>query len=313
MRVDDEVSRGVKVRLPESGALEAVLKHDWDTAVDLCNTSKDTGGVVGNPLSTLVGETSRSTEAGEVVRGLVNGGESPGGQVSTGLDEVKNGIDGVVGVVEVGGVVEEVVVHKSLTDVEVVDTTRERVKANNNVHAIGVDGVVGDGLEVLLLVTVVESRSGDLNPCRISCWDSEGVHADGGKLVNSRSVEEGGIAGFKSGAALVAEGLAESPFVRSGGGVGDAGPPDRVVSLLLLEPSAKVGSICLEGVPVDETASSSGLSGGSRAGSSSCRADDPGGSGGLLAGTSIGGAGETIRVRDGVLVTVAVGSLVGSI
>lgn len=85
------------------------------------------------------------------------------------------------------------------------------------------------------------------------------------------------------------------------------------MSLLLLEPTAKVSTIGLEGLPVDETSSSSGLSGGGRAGSSSCRADDPSRSSGLLASTSIGGAGETVRVRDGVLIVVAVRSLVGSV
>ncbi|KAH0194784.1 glycoside hydrolase, partial [Aureobasidium melanogenum] len=197
VRVDDEVGRGVEVRLPESSALEAVLEHDGDAAIDLCNTSKNLGGVVGNPLSTLGGETGRSSEAGEVVRGLVDWCHGPGSQVAAGLDEVKDGIDGVVGVVEVGGVVEEVIVHQSLTDIEVVDTTRERVETDNDVHAVSVDGVVGDSLEVLLLVTVVESRSGNLNPRLISSWDSEGVHSNRGKLINSRGVEEGGIAGFQ--------------------------------------------------------------------------------------------------------------------
>lgn len=203
--------------------------------------------------------------------------------------------------------------HKSLTDVEVVDTTRERVKTDDDVHTVSLDGVVGDGLEVLLLVTVVELRSGNLDPCCVSGRDSESVHTDRSELVNGRGVEERCVTGFKSRAALVTKGLAESPFVRSGGGVGNAGPPDRVVGLLLLEPTAKVSTVGLEGLPVDETAGSSGLSGGGGAGSSSCRADDPGRSSGLLASSSIGGAGETVRVGDGVLVAVVVRSLVGSV
>lgn len=77
VRIDDEVGRGVEVRLPEGSALEAVLKHDGDAAVDLCDTGKGLGGVVGDPLSTLGGETSRSSEAREVVRGLVDGCDSP--------------------------------------------------------------------------------------------------------------------------------------------------------------------------------------------------------------------------------------------
>ena len=65
--------------------------------------------------------------------------------------------------------------------------------------------------------------------------------------------------------------------------------------------------------PVDKASGSGGLSSGSGAGSGSCRADNPGGSSGLLAGTSIGRRAETVRVRDGVLVATAVGSLVSGV
>lgn len=85
------------------------------------------------------------------------------------------------------------------------------------------------------------------------------------------------------------------------------------MGLFLLEPATEVGTVGLESLPVDETTSSCGPSSGSRAGSGSGRADDPGRSRGLLASTSVGRAGETVRVRNGVLVTTAVGTFVGSV
>lgn len=232
--------------VPESSSLEAVLNHDGDTAVNLGGAGNDALDVVSDPLGTVGGETSRGTEATEVVRCLVDGSNGPGSQVSAGLDEVKNSIDGIVGVVEVGGVVEEVVVHESLTNVEVVDTTGERVKADNDVHAVGVDGVVGDGLEVLLLVTVVKSGARNLDPCGVSCRDTESVDTNRGELINGRVVQEAGVTGLKGGATLVTKSLAERPLVGSGRQVGNASPPDRIVSLLLFQPTAEVSSVGLE-------------------------------------------------------------------
>jgi len=190
VRVDDKVGRCVEVRLPESSTLEAVLDHDGDTAVDLGGASDNTVDVVSDPLSTLVGETGGCTEAREVVRGLVDGADGPGSQVTAGLDEVKDGVNGGVSVVKVGGVVEEVVVHESLTNIEVVDTTGEGVKANDDVHAVGVDGVISDGLKVLLLVTVVESRSRNVDPGGVGGRNTESVDTDGGELIDGRLVQE---------------------------------------------------------------------------------------------------------------------------
>jgi len=65
--------------------------------------------------------------------------------------------------------------------------------------------------------------------------------------------------------------------------------------------------------PVNEAASSGGLGSGSGAGSSSSRAYNPGGSSGLLAGTGISRAAESVRVRDSVLVATAVGSFVSGV
>ena len=84
------------------------------------------------------------------------------------LDEVKNTIDSLEGVVKVCRVLEPGLVEECLADVEVVYTTGKRVETDDNcksllamapqyeprvcrltVHAVFVDGVVGDGLEEL--------------------------------------------------------------------------------------------------------------------------------------------------------------------
>lgn len=311
--VDDEVGRGVEVRLPEGGALEAVLHHDGDTAVDLGDAVNAAVDVVGDPLRAVGGKTGGSTESGEVVRGLVDGADGPGGQVAACLDEVDDGVNGLVCVVEIGSVKEEVVVHKGFADVEVVDTAGQGVQADDNVHAVGVDGVVGNGLEVLLLVAVPEGGAGNLDPGGVGGGDSQSVNTDSSELVDGGLVEERLVAGLEGGSTLVTERLAEGPLIRSSREVGNAGPPDRVVGLFLLEPATEVGTVSLESLPVDEATGGSGLSSSSRAGSGGCRADDPGRSGGLLAGTGIGRAGKAVRVRDGVLAAAAGGALVGGV
>jgi hypothetical protein len=58
--------------------------------------------------------------------------------VSAILDEVEDTINSLVRVVEVGGVIEPVIVEESLADVEVVDATRKRVKTDDDCSDVSV-------------------------------------------------------------------------------------------------------------------------------------------------------------------------------
>ena len=122
-----------------------------------------------------------------------------------GLHEVEDSVDSLEGVVQVGSVVEPALVAVGLTDVETVDTTWEVVETDNNVHVVALNGVLGNGAEVLLLVTVVKSgawnllwqllalgitveRSGTYDPSGVGGWNAESVDTDRGELVNGGGV-----------------------------------------------------------------------------------------------------------------------------
>lgn len=169
-----------------------------------------------------------------------------------GLDEVEDGIDRLVGVIEVCSVVEPGVVHQGSTNVEVVDTSGQGVQTDDDdVHAVLVDGIVGDGLKVLLLLAGVESRAGNLDPCSVGSGNAKGVDTDSSYLIDSGGVQEGSVASFEGRAALATQLLTQSPLIRSAI-TANLGPPDGIVSLLLLKSSAKISAISLEGLPFDE-------------------------------------------------------------
>jgi hypothetical protein len=98
----------------------------------LGNLLENTVKVGVNPVGTVNGQTSSRSKSGKVVGSLVNRSDGEGVHVSAVLDEVENTIDGLVRVVEVGGIVEPVIVEESLANVEVINATWKRVKTDND-------------------------------------------------------------------------------------------------------------------------------------------------------------------------------------
>jgi hypothetical protein len=127
------------------------------------------------------------------------------------------------------------------------------VECQLTVHVVLGDGIVGDGLEEVQLVAVVKLGTRNVDECSIRKRDAEGVDTNGGELVDGASVEEGSITLLEDGSALATQILAESPLVRSAIAA-DLRPPNWIVSLLLLEPPTEVGTVGLEGLPVDKVA-----------------------------------------------------------
>ena len=194
MRVDDEVgTSGVEGR-PELLAEERVLKHERDSLVNLGDAGEDTVDVGVDPIDTVVGKTGRGGEPGEVVTGLVDRGDGERVLATGSLDEGQDRVNGLEAVVEVGGVLEPGVVSESFTNGKGVDTTGQRVETDNNVHVVLVDGVVGQGSEVSLLVTRVKHAAGDLGPGCVSGRDTKSVDTLGTHLVDVGSGEERSIA-----------------------------------------------------------------------------------------------------------------------
>ena len=184
-----------------------------------------------------------------------------------GLDKVEDLIDSLEGIVEVGSVVEPSVVKQGLTcrlsvqgsrycgstsqtNIEIVHAARKRMKTNDDMHVVSLDGVLGDGTEVALLISVVKSGAGEVDPGSVSCGNTKSVNADGSELVDSASVQERSIASLKHRTALGTKSLAECPLIRRIWRI--LVPPNWVMSLFFLQPTTKVGTIGLVGCPVDE-------------------------------------------------------------
>jgi hypothetical protein len=121
------------------------------------------------------------------------------------------------------------------------------------VHVVLGNGIVGDGLEVAQLVTAMKLRTRNVDERSIRERNAQSVDPNSSELVDSRSVKERGITLLEGGSALAAKVLAESPLVR-GTVTTNLRPPDGVMSLLLLQPSTKVGTVGFKGLPVKEVA-----------------------------------------------------------
>jgi hypothetical protein len=221
VRVDDEVSAGGVQGRPEHFAEEAVLKHERDSLVDLGNAGQDAVDVRVDPVDTGISQTSRGGKAGKVVAGLVDGRNGERALAARSLDEVEDRVNSLEAVVEVGRVLEPAIVPKGLTNGQSVDTARKRVKANDDVHVVLVDGVVSECSKVRLLVSRVKHASGDLGPSGISGRNSQSVDTLGSHLINVGKGEEGCIALLKFRTALCkADVLAPGPLIREGSNIG---------------------------------------------------------------------------------------------
>lgn len=119
---------------------------------------------------------------------------------------------------------------KRLTDVEGVDTTWKTVETNDHVHVVLGDGILGDGLQVSLLVTVVESGAWNADPGGVGGGNTQGVDANAGKLIDGGGVQERSVASLEDWAALSAELLTEGPLI--GSARSHCIPPNWVVGVL---------------------------------------------------------------------------------
>lgn len=89
-----------------AGALETILQHERNARIDLSDALKNTIGVLDNVIGGVIAETCGGTETGEVVRSLVDRSQSPGSQVAALNNKVKDSLDELVRVGEVGFIVE---------------------------------------------------------------------------------------------------------------------------------------------------------------------------------------------------------------
>lgn len=85
--VDDEVCGGVVEGGPVLFGEEGVLQHQGDAFVDFGDAGEDAVHVRVDPVGSVGGQTGGRGEAGEVVRGLVDGGDGEGVLAVGGFDE----------------------------------------------------------------------------------------------------------------------------------------------------------------------------------------------------------------------------------
>lgn len=205
MRVEDEVRTRGEVTFPVLRVLETTLEHDGDVGVHRFDPLNHSPDVLEDPGGAVVRQGEGRAEddhVGVVVGGFVDGLEGVGLRGSRGLDEVDDLIDHLHGVVEVGLVVEPVPVAGGFADGQAVDAAGEGVRVDDDVHVVSLDGVVGDFFEVGRLVSRVELRAGEIDPCGIGGGDAQDCDTAGGELVNVGLGDPGCVAVLEDGAAL---------------------------------------------------------------------------------------------------------------
>ena len=71
-----------------------------------------------------------------------------------------------------------------LANVQTIDTTRKTMDIEDDMHAILLDGVRSDFLDVRLLVSRMVLRTWNLDPRCVGGRDAKKVHSARGKLIN---------------------------------------------------------------------------------------------------------------------------------
>lgn len=126
------------------------------------------------------------------------------------------------------------------------------MQVENDVHAILLDRVVCDLLEVLLLVARVVSSPRYLDPSCIRSWNTDEIHTTRRKLVDVLDGDVRRIAFLEHRVALVAKLDTAIPFIDSASTV--LVPPVWVNGSFLSQPASKVNPIGMEVPPVDVVA-----------------------------------------------------------
>lgn len=196
VHVEDDVRVCGEVARPVLHGLEAALEHDRDARVDRRHTRDDCLDVFQDPGRAAVRDGGRSPEDGHIlvaVRRLVdwcNGEGLRGGGV---LNEIDHGVHDLQGVLQRGLIVEPPPMTRGFTDVETIHAAGERVKVDHNVHAVSLDGIVRDLLEILKLVSRIQLGSGKIDPGRVVGWYADDLNSSVSQLVDDSLRDVGGV------------------------------------------------------------------------------------------------------------------------
>lgn len=146
-------------------------------------------------------------------------------------------------------VIEPVPMAHGFSNGQTIESSREGMNVDNDMHPVVRDGIVRNILQVSRLVTRVQLRTGKVNPRRIVGGNTQDSHPTFRQMVNILGGDEGGIAMLENRTTSGTKVLAEGPFIRR---VTTITSPESTVDVGLLDqPASKVDTIGLERPPVD--------------------------------------------------------------
>ena len=139
-----------------------------------------------------------------------------------------------------------------LANVQTIDTTWKTMDIEDNMHAILLNGVRSDFLDVRLLVPRMVLRTWNLDPRCVGGRNAKKVHSARGKLINVIASDVRRIALLKDRCAPVAQFGAAIPLI--GGTVAICVPEIWIDGGFLAKPSTEIDAIGSEVSPVDVVA-----------------------------------------------------------
>lgn len=125
------------------------------------------------------------------------------------------------------------------------------MNVENDMHSIFCNGIGCDVLEELDLIAAIEVTPRDFDPCSIGRGDSQDIYASSGQFVDISRLDEGCVTAFEDRATLGTKLGTASPFVGCAGAI--LRPPRWINDGFLGEPTPKIDSVRIEGLPVDVT------------------------------------------------------------
>lgn len=253
MDIKDKVGVVRYLVVPVVGILEAALEHDGDFRVDSGDSVNNSVDVLRHPRGAIVGQNSWSAEVRHgllvEVGWFIQGCDGVRLRGTRALDEVDDLVNGLEGLVQGSLIIEPVPMAHSFSNGQTIESSRERMDIDDDVHPVVRDGIVRNVLQVSRLVTRVQLRAGKVDPRRIVSRNTQESHPTLSQMVDILGGDEGGIAMLENRTTSGTKILAEGPFIRR---VTAIASPECAVNVGLLDqPASKVDTIGLERPPVD--------------------------------------------------------------
>lgn len=218
MNVKYEVGIVRYLVVPVIGAFKTALEHDRDLGIDFGNPVENGVDILRHPCGAIVGQDSRGAEVRHgllvEVGWFVQGCDSIGFRGTRVLDEVNDIVDDLKGLIQSGLVIEPVPMTHGFSDRQTIESSREGMNIDNDMHPVVRDGMIRNTLQVSCLVTRVQLRARKVDPRRIVCRNTQDSDPTLRQAVDIPGGDEGGIAMLENRTTPGTKVLAECPFIR---------------------------------------------------------------------------------------------------